>query len=366
MWYMAGNVTFDNVTISNFKSSKATRFPMTNSGANITLNNVNFIDNENTSQTAFAENPGVNILSGTLTLKGTTKANIYYTGGTVDATGLTEGCEVVIKADTADNYAKIAALTCDNVTKTCDDTNLTVTFKANEGEKETDSVSEIASTDELKGAFTKGGNYTITADFELANAGIDGGNTLTGVIDGKGKTIMKATGSMANQALLYQNGNANWTLKNLTLDGNKSNITFKDAGMWYGGGSTVFENVIFQNFSIGTRADRFPMTVSGANITLNNATFIDNEHTIETVAFTENPGVNILSGTLTLKGATKANIYYTGGTIDTTGLTEGCEVVIKADTADHYAAILSLICNDSNVTVETDDTAYTITFTSAA
>ncbi|MDO5397779.1 MAG: RICIN domain-containing protein [bacterium] len=371
LWYMAGTVTFEDITVSNFKGSKETRFPMTNSGANIILNNVTFEGNENAAQTAFEENPGVNILNGTLTLNGTTKANIYYTGGTVDAAGLTEGCEVVIKADTADNYAKIAALTCANVTKTCDETKLTVTFKATEGgnedngSEEGDTIDKITSENELKTAFTKGGDYTVTTNFELANAGVDGGNTLTGVIDGAGNTITKAAGSAATQALLYQNGTANWTFKNFTFDGNKANITFRDAGMWYGGGSVEFENVIFQNFSIGTRVDRFPMTISSADITLNNVIFKDNEHTIETAAFIENPSVNILSGSLKLKGATEANIYYCGGSIDVSELASGCSVVIKADTEEHYNTILELVYNDENVSMDTDADTFTIIFTTA-
>lgn len=220
---------------------------------------------------------------------------------------------------------------------------------------------DIALADELNIAFNVGGEFKVTGDIAVANAGVDNGITTTGVIDGDGKTITKLPNDEKN-ALLYQNGAANWTFKNLTLDGNKENITFTDACLWYMSGTVMFEDVTISNFK-SSKETRFAMTNSGADITLDNVIFIDNENTAQS-AFEENPGVNILSGALTLQGMTKVNIYYTGGTVDTSELTEGCEVLIKADTAEHYAAISSLVCNDLNVTVKTDDTLYTVAFTS--
>lgn len=50
LWYMAGTVKFDKVTIQNFKTSNAARYAINcNDTANMTLNDVTFKDNENAS-----------------------------------------------------------------------------------------------------------------------------------------------------------------------------------------------------------------------------------------------------------------------------------------------------------------------------
>lgn len=389
LWYMAGDVTFEDVTVTNFKGTKETRFAMTNNGADITLDNVRFTDNENEAQTAFESNPGINVLSGSLTLKGATEANIYYCGGSIDTSGLTNGCEVMIKADTAENYANISSLACNDasVNVTADEQALTITFASGDtpseepseipseepseepGDTPSDSPSEepaddalpIAEAADLTSAFADGGEYGITASFELANAGVDGGVTTEGVIDGNGFTVTKENADAGN-AMLYQNGEASWTFRNITFDGNKSNITFTDACMWYGAGSAVFENVKFTNFR-SSKATRYAMTISGAAITLDNSVFEENENEAQT-EFESNPGVNVLKGSLKLKGATKANVYYCGGTIDVSELSAGCEVVIKADTEENYSIISELLCNDENVVVSKDDASFTVTYSS--
>lgn len=131
MWYMAGEITFENVVFRNFKSSSGERFALTNAGADMVLKDVVFEGNVNTAQTVFDENPGLNIIwnDSTTKLEGATKVNISYGAGEIDVSELSYGCDVVISASSADRYSKAAALESpDGVIKTCDDASMTVSF----------------------------------------------------------------------------------------------------------------------------------------------------------------------------------------------------------------------------------------------
>lgn len=110
LWYMAGTVKFDNVTIQNFKTSNASRYALNCNGtANMTLNNVTFKDNENVA--AAISSPDVYIDGGTLRLAGSTCASVYYNGGSIDISGLLPNCEIVITAGDADKFKTLKALT---------------------------------------------------------------------------------------------------------------------------------------------------------------------------------------------------------------------------------------------------------------
>ncbi len=131
MWYMAGNITFENVVFRNFKGSSGERFTLTNAGADMVLKDVVFEGNANTSQTVFDDNPGLNIIwnESTTKLEGATKVNISYEAGEIDVSALSDGCDVVIAASSEDKYNKAAALESpDGVIKTCDDASMTVSF----------------------------------------------------------------------------------------------------------------------------------------------------------------------------------------------------------------------------------------------
>ena len=110
LWYMAGSVKFDNVTIRNFKTSTAARYALNCAETvNMTLNDVTFEDNENASA---AVNPAdVYIDNGTLHLSGDTKANVYYAGGSIDILSLTGGCDITITASDAGKYSELTKLT---------------------------------------------------------------------------------------------------------------------------------------------------------------------------------------------------------------------------------------------------------------
>lgn len=131
MWYMNGSVVFDNAVFRNFSCDSEERFTLTNAGADMTLRDVVFEDNENKAQTIFEDNPGLNIIwKDCITrLEGATKVNVYYAMGSIDVSGLSEGCDVVIKADNDDRYNKAAALESpEGVEKTCDPETRTVSF----------------------------------------------------------------------------------------------------------------------------------------------------------------------------------------------------------------------------------------------
>ncbi|MGN0183280.1 MAG: LamG-like jellyroll fold domain-containing protein, partial [Candidatus Ornithomonoglobus sp.] len=111
LWYMAGTVKFDNVTIQNFKTSTANRYALNcNNTANMTLNDVTFKDNENSAAEISPVSTDVYIDGGTLHLSGDTTANVYYAGGSIDISSLSKGCNITITAN-SDNYKTIAAFT---------------------------------------------------------------------------------------------------------------------------------------------------------------------------------------------------------------------------------------------------------------
>ena len=109
LWYMAGSVKFENVTVRNFRTSTAARYAINCAETvNMTLNNVTFKDNDDA---AAAVNPAdVYIDNGTLALSGNTKANVYYAGGSIDVSGLTKNCDVTITAADADKYKSLKSL----------------------------------------------------------------------------------------------------------------------------------------------------------------------------------------------------------------------------------------------------------------
>ena len=91
-------------------------------------------------------------------------------------------------------------------------------------------ASAVNSEASLAAALSTGGDYELTADFQAANAGINTSATV-GALNGGGHTITKSN-SKLNDALLYQNCNGNWSFSDITLDGNKSSLTFTDAALW--------------------------------------------------------------------------------------------------------------------------------------
>lgn len=129
LWYMAGAITFDNVTIQNFRTSSASRYAINCNGtADMTLNNVVFKDNENAA--AAISQPDVYIDGGTLHLSGDTTAHIYYTGGTLDTSMLTKKCDITITANTPENYTILSSITAPNeaVKVTVDTASRTITL----------------------------------------------------------------------------------------------------------------------------------------------------------------------------------------------------------------------------------------------
>lgn len=69
---------------------------------------------------------------------------------------------------------------------------------------------------------------------------------------------------------------------------------------------------------------------------------------------------------IVLKGATKAKIYYVSGGLDVSGLSEGCDVSVKADQAEGYEYLKGLVCDSEAVNTVYDDEAMTVTFSDAA
>ena len=189
----------------------------------------------------------------------------------------------------------------------------------------------------LVSAIANGGDYELTANISAANAGINT-NPSSGTINGNGHTLTKSN-SKWGDAILYQNCAGNWTFSDMTIDGNKSTGAFTDAALWYMDGTVKFENVAIQNFKTST-ASRYAINCNNtANMTLNNVTFTGNENAAAAIA---DPDVYIDGGTLHLSGNTTAGIYYTGGSIDISGLAGGCDITITASDADKYRTIASL------------------------
>ncbi|MGN0162443.1 MAG: beta-L-arabinofuranosidase domain-containing protein, partial [Candidatus Ornithomonoglobus sp.] len=130
LWYMAGTVKFDNVTIQNFKTSTANRYALNCNGtANMTLNDVTFKDNEDSAAEISPASTDVYIDGGTLHLSGNTTANVYYAGGSIDISSLSKGCNITITAN-GDNYKTIAAFTAPSaaVTLTADSASRMITI----------------------------------------------------------------------------------------------------------------------------------------------------------------------------------------------------------------------------------------------
>ncbi|MCH5185974.1 MAG: LamG domain-containing protein, partial [Oscillospiraceae bacterium] len=195
----------------------------------------------------------------------------------------------------------------------------------------------ISDSSGLTGAFTVGGDYELAADIAIANAGISIAPS-AGTLNGNGHTLTKAP-YMPGDAILYQNCDGNWTFSNITIDGNKSDVTFGDAALWYMAGTVRFDNAAIRNFRTSL-ANRYAINCNGtANMTLNNVIFTGNENT---AAVTESPDVYIDGGTLHLSGKTSANVYYAGGSIDISNLTGGCDITITASDPDKYKSLTAM------------------------
>lgn len=223
-----------------------------------------------------------------------------------------------------------------------------------------ETVTNISDAASLGNALVTGGKYKLTANINVANAGIEPPTVTDGELDGGGFTIKKANEYTA-QALLFQNAESSWSIKNVTFDGNKSNVTFSDACMWYMSGDVVFDNVVFTDFK-GSSDVRSTLTNAGAELTLRNVTFKNNENT--SGKFGTNPGINTewSGGTTILEGTTKANVYYTAGTLDVSGLTKGANVVITAADENAYNTISSLTCESEDIVKTTDSTQKKVSF----
>ena len=220
-------------------------------------------------------------------------------------------------------------------------------------------VNGIHNESELQSALNNGGEYRLSNDFSVINAGTAG--TAVAQIYGDGKTLTRGNGKFGD-AMLYFNGAGDWSFENMTIDGNKANYTHTDACLWLSAGKVTFKNVTIQNFK-GTNTGRYALSNAGCNLTLENVVFQNNEIQGGPY-FAADAGINTLwgGGTTTLIGATAVNIYYGGGTIDVSGLTEGCRVMIQCDTDSQYSTIKSLVCNDSNVIKLTNDSQRLVTF----
>ncbi|MGM9937205.1 MAG: beta-L-arabinofuranosidase domain-containing protein, partial [Candidatus Ornithomonoglobus sp.] len=130
LWYMAGTVRFDNVTIQSFRTSTANRYALNCSNtANMTLNNVTFKDNEDNAAEISPASTDVYIDGGTLHLSGDTTANVFYAGGSIDISSLSKGCNITITAN-SDNYKTLAAFTAPSaaVTLTADSASRSITI----------------------------------------------------------------------------------------------------------------------------------------------------------------------------------------------------------------------------------------------
>ena len=220
-------------------------------------------------------------------------------------------------------------------------------------------ASYLSSESELMEALKKGGNYEIKEDFNVINSGIMA--STSGTIKGNGKTLFRGSSKMGD-AMIYTNLNVGkWMFESINFDGNKQVFSHTDAVFWMNSGDITFKNVLFKNFK-GTKATRHTITNAGSTLTLENVTFRDNENF--SAYFTNDTGVNTTAGKTILKGNTKVNIYYCGGQIDVSALTEGCRVVIVADTDSNYNNIKNLNAADSVVVKTNDDKTRTVTFIS--
>ena len=175
LWYMAGSVKFDGVTIQNFKTAKANRYALNcNSTANVTLNNVTFKDNEDA---AAAVTPSdVYIDGGTLVLSGDTSANVYYAGGAIDVSGLTKNCQVTITAADADKYNSLKTLVTSAAVRMTTDDNAKSVSLAGSGVEWALSAERSKSSDGKVTVYASVSNFTDSeATVSVSAAAYDGG-----------------------------------------------------------------------------------------------------------------------------------------------------------------------------------------------
>ncbi len=229
-------------------------------------------------------------------------------------------------------------------------------------------VPAISSSSDLSTAYSTGGSYVLGQDVvTVSNAGTsDEGNLQNGSINGNGGIMLCGT-DMPGGAMLFHNTAVNWTYSNMTIDGNKDNVTHTDACLWFMGGADItFENAVIRNFRTSA-AERMAVTNVGGTVTFDNVEFSGNENTGENSEkfgeYTDIYSAPWGDASIVLKGATKAKIYYVSGNIDVSGLSEGCDISVKADQADGYEYLKGLVCDNEAVSIEYDDENMTVTFT---
>ena len=229
-------------------------------------------------------------------------------------------------------------------------------------------VPAISSSSDLSTAYSTGGSYVLGQDVvTVSNAGTsDEGNLQNGSINGNGGIMLCGTDTPGG-AMLFHNTAVNWTYSNMTIDGNKDNVTHTDACLWFMGGADItFENAVIRNFRTSA-AERMAVTNVGGTVTFDNVEFSGNENTGENSEkfgeYTDIYSAPWGDASIVLKGATKAKIYYVSGNIDVSGLSEGCDISVKADQADGYEYLKGLVCDNEAVSIEYDDENMTVTFT---
>ncbi len=229
-------------------------------------------------------------------------------------------------------------------------------------------VPAISSSSDLSTAYSTGGSYVLGQDVvTVSNAGTsDEGNLQNGSINGNGGIMLCGTDTPGG-AMLFHNTAVNWTCSNMTIDGNKDNVTHTDACIWFMGGADItFENAVIRNFRTSA-AERMAVTNVGGTVTFDNVEFSGNENTGENSEkfgeYTDIYSAPWGDASIVLKGATKAKIYYVSGNIDVSGLSEGCDISVKADQADGYEYLKGLVCDNEAVSIEYDDENMTVTFT---
>lgn len=229
-------------------------------------------------------------------------------------------------------------------------------------------VPAISSSSDLSTAYSTGGSYVLGQDVvTVSDAGTsDEGNLQNGSINGNGGIMLCGTDTPGG-AVLFHNTAVNWTYSNMTIDGNKDNVTHTDACLWFMGGADItFENAVIRNFRTSA-AERMAVTNVGGTVTFDNVEFSGNENTGENSEkfgeYTDIYSAPWGDASIVLKGATKAKIYYVSGNIDVSGLSEGCDISVKADQADGYEYLKGLVCDNEAVSIEYDDENMTVTFT---
>lgn len=229
-------------------------------------------------------------------------------------------------------------------------------------------VPAISSSSDLSTAYSTGGSYVLGQDVvTVSNAGTsDEGNLQNGSINGNGGIMLCGTDTPGG-AMLFHNTAVNWTYSNMTIDGNKDNVTHTDACLWFMGGADItFENAVIRNFRTSA-AERMAVTNVGGTVTFDNVEFSGNENTGENSEkfgeYTDIYSAPWGDASIVLKGTTKAKIYYVSGNIDVSGLSEGCDISVKADQADGYEYLKGLVCDNEAVSIEYDDENMTVTFT---